>query len=80
MRVTSLQVEGYAVQCHFSTDGTILASGSSTGYAHFYDYQAARLLHSLHAHAEACLCVAQHPVLPATAATCGWAGEIKVWH
>nr|XP_046268217.1 WD repeat-containing protein 25 isoform X2 [Scatophagus argus]XP_046268218.1 WD repeat-containing protein 25 isoform X2 [Scatophagus argus]XP_046268219.1 WD repeat-containing protein 25 isoform X2 [Scatophagus argus]XP_046268220.1 WD repeat-containing protein 25 isoform X2 [Scatophagus argus] len=74
------KVEGYAVQCEFSLDGTILASGSSTGSAHFYDYHGARSLHTLHAHSQPCLCVTQHHVLPATAATCDWAGEIKIWH
>nr|XP_061799025.1 WD repeat-containing protein 25-like [Nerophis lumbriciformis] len=74
------KVEGYAVQCEFSSDGTLLASGSSTGSAHFYDYHNARLLRTLQAHRQPCLCVSQHPVLPATAATCDWAGEIKVWH
>ncbi|XP_051244435.1 WD repeat-containing protein 25 isoform X1 [Dicentrarchus labrax] len=74
------KVEGYAVQCEFSLDGTILASGSSTGSAHFYDCHNARSLHTLQAHSQPCLCVSQHPVLPATAATCDWAGEIKVWH
>ncbi|XP_061699203.1 WD repeat-containing protein 25 [Syngnathoides biaculeatus] len=74
------KVEGYAVQCEFSQDGAILASGSSTGSAHFYDYNNARPLYSLQAHGQPCLRVSQHPVLPATAATCDWAGEIKVWH
>ncbi|XP_077415270.1 WD repeat-containing protein 25 [Vanacampus margaritifer] len=74
------KVEGYAVQCEFSQDGTILASGSSTGSAHFYDYHNARPLRSMQAHSQPCLRVSQHPVLPATAATCDWAGEIKVWH
>ncbi|TNN36302.1 WD repeat-containing protein 25 [Liparis tanakae] len=75
-----LQVEGYAVQCEFSPDGSILASGSSSGSAHFYDFHSARLLHTLLAHSRPCLGVAQHHLLPATAATCDWAGEIKVWH
>ncbi|KAM6913204.1 WD repeat-containing protein 25 [Xenentodon cancila] len=74
------KVEGYAVQCDFSLDGSILASGSSTGHAHFYDYHNARILHALQAHSQPCMTVAQHPVLPATAATCDWAGEIKIWH
>uniref|UniRef100_A0A3Q3A7A3 WD repeat domain 25 n=1 Tax=Kryptolebias marmoratus TaxID=37003 RepID=A0A3Q3A7A3_KRYMA len=74
------KVEGFAVQCDFSPDGTILASGSSTGFAHFYDYHYARTLHSFQAHSQPCLCVSQHPVLPATAATCDWVGEIKIWH
>uniref|UniRef100_A0A674NDP3 WD repeat domain 25 n=1 Tax=Takifugu rubripes TaxID=31033 RepID=A0A674NDP3_TAKRU len=72
------KVEGYAVRCQFSLDGGILASGSSTGSAYFYNYHNAHLLHTLHAHRQACLCVSQHPVLPATAATCDWAGEIKL--
>ncbi|XP_019743755.1 WD repeat-containing protein 25 [Hippocampus comes] len=74
------KVEGYAVRCEFSQDGTILVSGSSTGSAHFYDYQNGRPLRSLQAHSQPCLCVSQHPVLPAVSATCDWAGEIKVWH
>ncbi|KAI3367643.1 hypothetical protein L3Q82_026493, partial [Scortum barcoo] len=74
------KVEGYAVRCEFSLDGTVLASGSSTGSAHFYDFHNARTLHTLQAHSQPCLCVSQHPVLPATAATCDWAGEIKIWH
>ncbi|KAM9842350.1 WD repeat-containing protein 25 [Aulostomus maculatus] len=74
------KVEGYAAQCEFSQDGTILASGSSTGSAHFYDYHNARTLRTLPAHRQPCLRVAQHPVLPATVATCDWAGEIKVWN
>ncbi|XP_034015281.1 WD repeat-containing protein 25 isoform X2 [Thalassophryne amazonica] len=74
------KVEGYAVRCDFSTDGTILASGSSTGAAHFYDYDNVRMLHTLPAHSQPCLGVSQHPILPATVATCDWAGEIKIWH
>uniref|UniRef100_A0A3P8TM20 WD repeat domain 25 n=1 Tax=Amphiprion percula TaxID=161767 RepID=A0A3P8TM20_AMPPE len=74
------KVEGYAVHCDFSLDGTVLASGSSTGCAHFYDYHNTRILHTLHAHSQPCLSVSQHPVLPTTVATCDWTGEIKVWH
>lgn len=67
------------MQCDFSGDGTILACGSSTGSAHFYDYHNVRMLRSLQAHSQPCLCVAQHPVLPAAAATADWGGDIKVW-
>ncbi|XP_059208584.1 WD repeat-containing protein 25 [Centropristis striata] len=74
------KVEGYAVRCDFSPDGSLLASGSSSGSVHFYDYHNARLLQSLPAHRQPCLSVSQHPVLPSTAATCDWAGEVKVWH
>ncbi|KAM9777879.1 WD repeat-containing protein 25 [Neosynchiropus ocellatus] len=73
------KVEGYGVQCDFSPDGSVLASGSSTGSAHFYDYHSGRLLHSLMAHQQPCLSVALHPVLPGTTASCDWSGEVKVW-
>ncbi|XP_041828601.1 WD repeat-containing protein 25 [Melanotaenia boesemani] len=79
-RFEGQKVEGYAVQCEFSMDGTILASGSSTGCAHFFDYHNAYMLHTLQAHSQPCLCVSQHPILPATVATCDWTGEIKIWH
>ncbi|KAI4882141.1 hypothetical protein NFI96_016956 [Prochilodus magdalenae] len=73
------KVEGYAVQCEMSSDGTMLASGSSTGFVHFYDYQSAQSLLRLHAHQQASVCVSLHPVLPAVVATCDWGGEIKIW-
>ncbi|KAL2098689.1 hypothetical protein ACEWY4_005169 [Coilia grayii] len=73
------KVEGYAIQCEFSRCGSLLASGSSTGLAHFYDHQSSRTLHTLRAHQEACVCVSLHPVLPSVAATCDWSGEIKIW-
>ncbi|KAF7201680.1 WD repeat-containing protein 25 isoform X1 [Nothobranchius furzeri] len=74
------KVEGFAVQSDISPDGTILASGSSTGFAHFYDFHNARMLHSFQAHSQPCLGVSQHPILPTTVVTCDWAGEIKIWH
>ncbi|MCJ8737140.1 hypothetical protein PDJAM_G00020390 [Pangasius djambal] len=74
------KVEGYAVQCEWSSDGTILATGSSTGSVHFYEFQSARSLLTLHAHQQACVCVSYHPVIPGTVATCDWGGEIKIWH
>ncbi|MEQ2218808.1 hypothetical protein XENOCAPTIV_008450, partial [Xenoophorus captivus] len=77
---STAKVSNQIYHCDFSLDGAILASGSSTGSAHFYDYQSTRVLHAIRAHSQPCLCVSQHPVLPATAATCDWAGEIKIWH
>ncbi|KAL0969608.1 hypothetical protein UPYG_G00229740 [Umbra pygmaea] len=73
------KVEGYAVRCQFFPDGSILATGSSTGAVHFYDQQSARTLHTLRAHQQACVCVAPHPVIPAMAATCDWGGELRTW-
>ncbi|XP_058255632.1 WD repeat-containing protein 25 [Hemibagrus wyckioides] len=73
------KVEGYAVQCECSTDGTILATGSSTGSVHFYEFQSTRSLLTLRAHQQACMCVSYHPVIPAMLATCDWGGEIKIW-
>ncbi|XP_036398586.1 WD repeat-containing protein 25 [Megalops cyprinoides] len=74
------KVEGFAVGCEFSPDGTVLASGSATGSVHFYDYQSSRALRTLQAHQEACVGISLHPVLPAVAATCDWSGEVNVWH
>ncbi|MCI4382917.1 hypothetical protein PGIGA_G00020310 [Pangasianodon gigas] len=73
------KVEGYAVQCEWSSDGTVLATGSSTGSVHFYEFQSARSLLTLHAHQQACVCVSYHPVIPGMVATCDWGGEIKIW-
>ncbi|XP_067310930.1 WD repeat-containing protein 25 [Pseudorasbora parva] len=73
------KVEGFAVHCGFSADGSVLVSGSSTGSVHFYDYQSSRPLKTLEAHEHACVCSALHPVLPAVTATCDWTGEIKIW-
>nr|XP_055027403.1 WD repeat-containing protein 25 isoform X1 [Misgurnus anguillicaudatus] len=73
------KVEGFAVHCGFSTDGSVLVSGSSTGSVHFYDFQSSRTLKTLQAHDHACVCAALHPVLPGAMATCDWEGEIKIW-
>ncbi|XP_042599231.1 WD repeat-containing protein 25 isoform X2 [Cyprinus carpio] len=73
------KVEGFAVHCGFSADGSVLVSGSSTGSVHFYDFQSSRTLSTLHAHQHACVCAALHPIIPAVMATCDWTGEIKIW-
>ncbi|XP_020775194.1 WD repeat-containing protein 25 [Boleophthalmus pectinirostris] len=73
------KVEGFAVQCSFSPDGTLLASGSSSGSAHFFDFHSGQMVHTLRAHNQACVSVSPHPVLPTTTATCAWDGEVKVW-
>ncbi|XP_030627458.1 WD repeat-containing protein 25 [Chanos chanos] len=74
------KVEGYAAQCEYSADGTVLVTGSSTGSVHYYDSQNTQTLHTLHAHQEACVGVSFHPVIPAVLATCDWGGEIKIWN
>ncbi|XP_006632457.2 WD repeat-containing protein 25 [Lepisosteus oculatus] len=74
------KVEGYAVGCEFSSDGLFLVTGSSSGTVHFYNYQSSRLIKTLSAHKQACVCVTFHPVMPAVAATCDWSGEINIWH
>ncbi|XP_062326448.1 WD repeat-containing protein 25 [Osmerus eperlanus] len=74
------KVEGYAVRCDFSQDGTILATGSSTGSVHLYDFQSSRTLHILHGHEHPCVAVSLHPTLPAVAATCDWGGQVRVWN
>ncbi|XP_009557446.2 WD repeat-containing protein 25 [Cuculus canorus] len=73
------KVEGFAVGCEFSPDGTLLVTGSSDGKVFFYNYHTARIIRTLSAHKEACLSAIFHPVLPSLLATCNWAGEIKIW-
>ncbi|XP_057274923.1 WD repeat-containing protein 25 isoform X1 [Pezoporus wallicus] len=73
------KVEGFAVGCEFSPDGTLLATGSSDGKVFFYNYHTARIIRTLSAHKEACVSTIFHPVLPSLLATCDWAGEVKIW-
>ncbi|XP_042655082.1 WD repeat-containing protein 25 isoform X2 [Tyto alba] len=73
------KVEGFAVGCEFSPDGTILVTGSSDGKVFFYNYHTGRIIRTLSAHKEACVSGIFHPVLPSLLATCDWAGEIKIW-
>lgn len=74
------KVEGYAVGCKFSRDGTLIASGSADGTVCFYNYMNSKVVHTLPAHKQACTDVAFHPVHPSIIATCDWSGEIKLWH
>ncbi|GAB0190971.1 WD repeat-containing protein 25 [Grus japonensis] len=48
------KVEGFAVGCEFSPDGTLLVTGSSDGKVFFYNYHTARIIRTLSAHKEAC--------------------------
>ncbi|XP_051869835.1 WD repeat-containing protein 25 isoform X3 [Pristis pectinata] len=73
------KVEGYAVGCKFSHDGTLLASGSSDGTVCFYNYLNSKLVRTLPAHKQACTDVSFHPVHPSIIATSDWSGEIKLW-
>ncbi|XP_065541368.1 WD repeat-containing protein 25 isoform X1 [Lathamus discolor] len=73
------KVEGFAVGCEFSPDGTLLVTGSSDGKVFFYNYHTARIIRTLSAHKEACVNAIFHPVLPSLLATCDWAGEVKIW-
>ncbi|XP_025906238.1 WD repeat-containing protein 25 isoform X1 [Nothoprocta perdicaria] len=73
------KVEGFAVGCEFSPDGTLVVTGSSDGKVFFYNYHTGRVIRTLSAHREACVSATFHPVLPSLLATCDWAGEIKIW-
>ncbi|XP_021256707.1 WD repeat-containing protein 25 isoform X2 [Numida meleagris] len=73
------KVEGFAVGCEFSPDGTLLVTGSSDGKVFFYNYHTSRIVRTLSAHREACVSAVFHPVLPSLLATSDWAGEIKIW-
>ncbi|XP_067411270.1 WD repeat-containing protein 25 [Emydura macquarii macquarii] len=73
------KVEGFAVGCEFSPDGTLLVTGSSEGKIFFYNYHTARIIHTFSAHNQACMSATFHPVLPSLLATCDWSGDIKIW-
>ncbi|KAM3919146.1 WD repeat-containing protein 25 isoform 1-T2 [Leptodactylus fuscus] len=73
------KVEGFAVGCQFSPDGSIIVTGSSEGNVIFYNYQTSKLIHTLPSHGSACLGVHYHSVLPSLLATCYWDGEIQIW-
>lgn len=72
-------MEGFAVGCEFSPDGSIIVTGSSEGNVVFYNYQTSKTIRTLPSHGSACVGVAYHPVLPSLLATCYWDGEIRVW-
>uniref|UniRef100_A0ACB8G5L7 WD repeat-containing protein 25 n=1 Tax=Sphaerodactylus townsendi TaxID=933632 RepID=A0ACB8G5L7_9SAUR len=44
------KVEGFAVGCEFSPDGTLLVTGSSEGKVFFYSYHTSRIVRMLSAH------------------------------
>ncbi|KAM6461418.1 WD repeat-containing protein 25 isoform 2-T3 [Liasis olivaceus] len=73
------KVEGFAIGCEFSPDGTLLVTGSSDGKVFFYNYRTAQILHTMSAHSQACVNATYHPVLPSLLATCAWDGVIKIW-
>ncbi|XP_053230854.1 WD repeat-containing protein 25 isoform X1 [Podarcis raffonei] len=73
------KVEGFAIGCEFSPDGMLLVTGSSEGKVFFYNYRTARIIRTLSAQSQACVCATFHPALPSLLATCGWDGVIKIW-
>lgn len=71
-------VHGFPIKCNFSSDGSIIASGSSDGFIYFYGSKSSGLISKIKAHEQACLDVAFHPVLPHVVATSCWNGEVLV--
>ncbi|XP_075187100.1 WD repeat-containing protein 25 isoform X2 [Anomaloglossus baeobatrachus] len=73
------KVEGFAVGCEFSPDGSIIVTGSSEGNVIFYNYQTSKIIQTLPSHGSPCVSVQYHSVLPSLLATCYWDGEIRIW-
>ncbi|KAM6202094.1 WD repeat-containing protein 25 [Rhynchocyon petersi] len=74
------KVEGYSVGCECSPDGDLLVTGSADGRILLYSFRTASRARTLQGHAQACVGVTFHPVLPSVLATCSWEGDVKVWH
>uniref|UniRef100_A0A803K8B5 WD repeat domain 25 n=1 Tax=Xenopus tropicalis TaxID=8364 RepID=A0A803K8B5_XENTR len=73
------KVEGFAVGCEFSPDGSLLVTGSSEGTVSFYSYHTARIVRSISGDGSACISVNFHPVLSSLLATSYWDGQIRIW-
>ena len=76
---TGHHVAGYHIQCDFSGDGALLATGDSEGHVTFYDTVSARRVHSVKAHNGPSLDVAFHRKMPSTIATAGWDKQICIY-
>lgn len=70
---------GYACQVGFSPDGQFVMSGSSNGFAVFWDAKKRKLYSRLKCHDKATVGCIWHPVFPSRVATCSWDGTIKLW-
>ncbi|XP_069594303.1 WD repeat-containing protein 25 isoform X2 [Ranitomeya imitator] len=73
------KVEGFAVGCEFSPDGSIIVTGSSEGNIVFYNYHTSKVIQTLPSHGSPCVGVHYHSVLPSLLATCYWDGEVRIW-
>uniref|UniRef100_A0A8C5QXD5 WD repeat domain 25 n=1 Tax=Leptobrachium leishanense TaxID=445787 RepID=A0A8C5QXD5_9ANUR len=73
------KVEGFAVGCEFSPDGSLIVTGSSEGKVFFYNYHTSKLLRSKSVSDSPCVSVTFHPVLSSLVASAYWDGNIRVW-
>eukprot|EP00899_Mesostigma_viride_P021838 jgi/Mesvir1/29656/Mv21498-RA.1 len=73
------EVGGNRVQCSFSHDGTLLATGSADGALYLYSYGSGKLVKRIPRHSRLCADVAFHPLLPSTMASAGWDGVVAVY-
>jgi len=76
-----LQVSGYSVGFDISSDGKLIASGSSDSRMLVYDYRRACVLRTLPVTDvnDIVLDVAWHPVQFSTVAAATWNGHVLVW-
>lgn len=78
-RFESHGVFGFPIRCGFSSDGEILASGSSDGNIYFYSFGSSNLLKKIKAYDQPCVDVAFHPLFPNVIASCSWSGDVSVF-
>ncbi|KZV14712.1 WD repeat-containing protein 25 [Dorcoceras hygrometricum] len=78
-RYESHGVYGFPIKCNFSSDGGVVASGSSDGFMYFYKSNTSKLLKKIKAYEQACLDVVFHPTMPNAVASCSWNGDVSVF-
>ena len=81
-RIYKMDNSGSTCEIAISPDGSFVATGDHSGNLHVWDFENMKMRHQIrnaHKGNGGCKSVAWHPSKPATVATCGWDGLIKVW-
>lgn len=72
-------VAGYACQPDFSCDMSYVVSGDANGKIFFWSWSSGKIIKSIKAHQNACICVNWHPHEKHKLISAGWDNQIKLW-